>query len=475
MSSVAVHASPFSGSWYPGNRKELEELLESLFTDSELRTGSSLLPRGVGFVVPHAGLMYSGTVAAAAYRHWGQPPPERVVVMGFSHRGSTAGAWLPDAECYRTPLGDTCVDREAVARLASQPMFGQTSEEQLCDHSIEIQLPLLQRVAPQAKLVPVYVSQLDTHVRRAVARSLAELADSRTVFIASSDFTHYGRAFHFEPFPADQRVAGRLHDLDHAVVDAASGLNDEMFLKAIRETHATVCGYQPIALLLAIIRELEGREEHYQQKLDYQTSGEITGDFRHSVSYAALGYFPHSSFLLDEADQAALIESARRTLEGYRETGRREAVAPRRTSPALSRCGAAFVSLHKQGDLRGCVGMSAPTEALSRAVPEMTLAAALDDSRFPPLRRDETDIEIEISVLSPLKPIQSRSEFRVNQHGAMLQAGFRRGLLLPQVAPEYGWDAKQFFEALARKSGARMSVYDEPSTQLYVFRAQLIH
>lgn len=475
MSSVAVHASPFSGSWYPGKRQELEELLDRLFADSELRTGSSLLPRGVGFVVPHAGLMYSGTVAAAAYRHLRQQPPERVVVMGFSHRGSAAGAWLSDVECYRTPLGDTCVDQEAMAHLAAQPAFSKTAEEQLCDHSIEIQLPLLQRVAPSAKLVPVYVSQLDAHTRRAVARALAELADSRTMFVASSDFTHYGRAFHFEPFPADQRVAGRLHDLDHAVMDAASGLNDEVFLKAIHQTRANVCGYEPISLLLAIVKELEGREEHYQQKLDYQTSGEITGDYRHSVSYAALGYFPHSSLLLDEVDQAALIESARRTLDQYRQTGRREAVAPRRTSPALSRRGALFVSLHKRGELRGCVGMSAPTETLARAVPEMTLAAALDDSRFPPLGRDETDIQIEISVLSPLKPIQSRSEFRVNQHGAMLESGFRRGLLLPQVAPEFGWNAKQFFEALARKSGARMSVYDEPSTQLYVFRAQLIH
>lgn len=475
MSSAAVHASPFSGSWYPGKRAELEGLLDRLFADSEMRTGSSLLARGVGFVVPHAGLMYSGTVAAAAYRHLRQSPPERVVVIGFSHRGSAAGAWLSDVECYRTPLGDTCVDQEAVASLAAQRAFGKAAEEQLCDHSIEIQLPLLQRVAPQAKLVPVYVSQLDAQTRLAVARALAGLADARTVFVASSDFTHYGRAFHFEPFPADDRVAGRLHDLDHAVMDAASSLNDEVFLKGIRETRANVCGCEPISLLLAIVKELESGEEHYQQKLDYQTSGEITGDYRHSVSYAALGYFPHSSLLLDAADQAALMESARRTLDQYRETGRREAVAPLRDSPALSRRGALFVSLHKRGELRGCVGMSAPRETLSRAVSEMTLAAALDDSRFPPLGRDEADIEVEISVLSPLKPIQSRAEFRVNEHGAMLESGFRRGLLLPQVASEHGWNAEQFFEALARKSGARMSVYDEPSTQLYVFRAQLIH
>lgn len=475
MSSAAVHTSPFSGSWYPGERRDLEDLLDRIFAASESRIGSSLLSGGVGFVVPHAGLMYSGTVAAAAYRHLRERAPHRVVVIGFCHRGSAPGAWLPDIECYRTPLGQTLVDCDAVACLAAERPFRIAAEERLCDHSVEIQLPLLQRVAPEAKLVPVYVSQLDALARGAAAQALARLADDRTVFIASSDFTHYGRAFNFEPFPADHQVAGRLHDLDHAVIDAAAGLSDEMLLKAISLTRATVCGYEPISLLLAILRKLQVGQEHYQQKLDYQASGEITGDYRHSVSYAALGYFPHSSMLLDEADQAALMNSARRTLDRYRETGRRELVAPERSSAALSRLCAAFVSLHKHGELRGCVGMSSPAVPLSRAVPEMALAAALDDSRFPPLGRDETGIEIEISVLSPLKPIQSRADFRVNEHGAMLEAGFRRGLLLPQVATEYGWTSEEFFQALARKSGARMSVYDEPATKLHVFRAQLIH
>jgi AmmeMemoRadiSam system protein B/AmmeMemoRadiSam system protein A len=474
MSTTAVHTSPYSGSWYPGERGELEDLLDRLFTDSESRTGNSLLPGGAGFVVPHAGLMYSGTVAASAYRHLRDRPVERVVMIGFSHRGSAPGAWLPDAECYRTPVGDTLVDRDAVASLVAYKSLRKTPEERVCDHSVEIQLPLLQRVAPQAKLVPVYVFQLKSQTRHAVAEALARLADGRTVFIASSDFTHYGRAFNFEPFPADHRVADRLWSLDHTVADAAAGVNDEMFLQSIRDTGATVCGYEPISLLLAIVKELERGEEHYQQKLDYQTSGEITGDFHHSVSYMALGYFPYSSMLLDEADQAALMESARLTLDRYRRTGEREPVLTQRSSPALARPCAAFVSLHKKGELRGCVGMSEPVEALSRAVPEMALAAALDDSRFPPLGRDETDIDMEVSVLSPLKPIASRADFRVNEHGALLEAGFQRGLLLPQVATEFGWTTEDFFKGLARKSGARMSVYDDPSTRIYTFRAQVI-
>jgi len=475
MSSAAVHTSPFSGSWYPGEPEELKQLLERLFAVSESRTGHSLLEGGVGFVTPHAGLIYSGAVAAAVYRHVRIKPPERVVVLGFSHRGSPRGVWLPDTVCYRTPLGQMLVDGDAVAELASTRSFRVGPEEQLCDHSVEIQLPLLQFAAPNARIVPVYVSRLDGGTRRQAARELARLAGPRTVYIASSDFTHFGRAFGFEPFPADSSAGARLWELDHTVIEAAGSLNDELFLDAVRDTRATVCGCDPIALLLATLEQLQQGEEHYQLKLDYQTSGELTGDYRHSVSYAALGYFPYSSMLLDEAAQTALLESARRTLDRYRETGRREPVPPANASPAIQRRAAAFVSLHKGGALRGCVGVTVPSEPLARVVPEMTLAAALDDPRFPPVGRSETNIDIEISVLSPLKPVRSRADFVVHQHGAVLEAGFRRGLLLPQVATEHGWTAEEFFQALARKTGVRMSVYEAPGVKLYTFRAQVIH
>lgn len=474
MAGAVIHLSPYGGSWYPGDAGELRELLEELFENSERRTGGYLAPKPLAFVVPHAGLAYSGAVAASAYRHLGGERPERVILLGFSHGGAAPGLWIPEVEVYRTVLGEVAVDTETVKQLLASGSFRRQPEAVLCDHSVEIQLPLLEKAAPQAKVVPVYVSQLEARAREAAARELAKLIEPGTVLLASSDFTHYGRAFAYQPFPADEEVSGRLRELDESVAAAAGSLRAEMFHDAIRETSATVCGAQPIGLLLEALRLADSEDEIFQELLDYQTSGEITGDYRHSVSYAALGYFRFSSFHLEREDQQLLLASARRTLEHYQRTGEREAVPPERETGALERRAAAFVTLHQNGRLRGCVGRRSAVESLAEIVPSLTLAAALEDSRFQPLEPDERGVEIEISVLSPFKRIPDLDCFQAGVHGAYLESGRCHALLLPQVATEARWGARQFFDALARKAGLSPQVYKNPATRVYIFRAQIL-
>jgi AmmeMemoRadiSam system protein A/AmmeMemoRadiSam system protein B len=374
-------------------------------------------------------------------------------------------------DAFRTPLGEIAVDQEAIKELRAGNGFGCLAEPSLCDHSVEIQLPLLQRVAPGARVVPVYVGCLDAAGRCSAAGILKHIADSGTVLVASSDFTHYGKSFHYQPFPPDSRVGERLWDLDHQAIEAVASVNSEIFFEVLRSTGSTVCGSSPIALLLETLAG--SGDDVFAQMLDYQTSGEITGDFQHSVSYASLGFFPAGSFVLSQEDQGLLLESARRTLDQLIETGARHPAYPARQTAALTRRAGVFVSLHCDGRLRGCVGTSAASEPLYSAVPQMTLAAALDDIRFEPLGSGDGDVEIEISVLTPMKRIARKEQFRINEHGAFLQAGCRRGLLLPQVAAGRDWSASQFLEALARKAGARENVYDDPQTRLYIFRAQV--
>jgi AmmeMemoRadiSam system protein B/AmmeMemoRadiSam system protein A len=476
MPAAAAHISPYSGSWYPDDPPELERLLDKLWQDSGRRTGPDLLPNGRGFVVPHAGLIYSGTVAAAAYRHLQQQQPQRIVLLGFAHRGSPPGIFVPHVEDFRTPLGDVVVDQESVAELLAHPLFRRISEARLCDHSVEIQLPLLQKALPGARIVPLYVGHLDPSTRDAVAQKLVAWMGPGSVFLASSDLTHYGSAFHYLPFPVDGHTGERLRDLDHQVIDTAGSLREELFMGTLRETSATVCGYEPIALLLATLRLADGEDEIFQQVLDYQTSGEITKDFHHSVSYAALGYFPYSSFELGREQQVLMVEIARQTLRDYQQTGSRKRTdLPEQAIAGLKRRSGAFVTLRKNDQLRGCLGRTSSDECLKDVIPELTLAAALEDPRFDPIAPSEPGVEIEISVLSPMKRIPQTSDFRVNVHGAFLKAKDRQGLLLPQVATERNWNSEQFFEALARKAGVSPDVYSDPTTRLYVFRAQVIH
>jgi AmmeMemoRadiSam system protein B/AmmeMemoRadiSam system protein A len=469
MTPAPGHVSPYAGSWYPANPSELNSLLEKLWDESERRAGSFRLPGGLGFIVPHAGLIYSGIVAAAAYRHIQKLKPERVALIGFAHHGGPQGVWIPDTERFETPLGEVAVDREIVRELTSHPEFHLTTETTLCDHSVEIQLPLLQKAAPDARLVPLYVNNPPI----GAAARLAELIRPGTVLVASSDFTHFGTSFHFRPFPVDSDTPYRLDELDHSVIEAAGSLQRDLFLETLRKTSATVCGYDPIGLLLETMRLAQGEDEIFQEELDYQTSGDITGDFRHSVSYAALGFFPYKSFLLSENDQRILLESAKQTLQSFQRTGKANAVKPENPTSALLRRAGVFVTLHKDGDLRGCVGRHTSPEPLADAVPALTLASALEDSRFKPVNVSETGIEVEISVMSPLKLLSGMSGFQVNQHGAYLQAGHHRGLLLPQVASERNWTAAQFMDALARKTGVSPKVYSDHATRLFAFRAQV--
>jgi AmmeMemoRadiSam system protein B/AmmeMemoRadiSam system protein A len=450
----------------------LEALLERLFDSSLKRTGPGLLPRPLAFVVPHAGLAYSGTVAASAYRYLQSAKPERIFILGFTHRGGGPGVSIPDIGAFETPLGEVKVDRAAALELASGGQFAMIAESEVCDHSVEIQLPLLQKAVAGAAVVPLYVGPLDDTERRAAARVLARHVRPGDVLLASSDLTHYGRSFGYQPFPAGPGVGRRLFLLDSRVIDAAGSLDPTLFLDTLRELESTVCGYEPIALLLDTLGFLAG-EDVFQQTLDYQTSADLTGDFEHVVSYGSLGYFHADSFRLDEEAREALLASARATLRHLCATGERKAIPPPAASPLLMRRAAVFVSLHQGGELFGCVGVPTAGMPLAEAVPELTLAAALDDPRF--ARRDSVPdgLDIEISVLTPMKRIRDWRSFQIGRHGACLELGARSGLLLPQVAGDGAYTQTGFLEALSRKAGLRPDAYRDPQARLSVFLAQV--
>jgi AmmeMemoRadiSam system protein B/AmmeMemoRadiSam system protein A len=379
---------------------------------------------------------------------------------------------IPDIDEFQTPLGDVKVDRAAARELSSGGQFVMVAESTVCDHSIEIQLPLLQKAVPGAQVVPLYVGQLDSEQRYSAARALAQQIRPGDVLLASSDLTHYGRAFGYEPFPADADVGRRLSRLDASAIEAAGSLDPALFLDTLRELDSTVCGYGPIALLLETLGVLAG-EDVFQQTLDYQTSADLTGDFKHSVSYASLGYFRADSFYLDAEAQAALLSSARAALEQLRATGERTPMLPDAVDPSLSRRAPAFVSLHQGRELFGCIGMRASDQPLAELIPELTLSAALDDPRFEARASVPEDLDIEISVLTPMKRIRNWASFRIGRDGACLEYGGRTQLLLPQVACRGDYTATLFLEALSRKGGLRPEAYRDSQARLQVFRAQV--
>ncbi|MBZ5596289.1 MAG: AmmeMemoRadiSam system protein B [Acidobacteriia bacterium] len=280
-----IHPSRYAGEWYPEDRPELEHLLREAFSRSERRTGPVQCQGDFAFIVPHAAPQYSGTVAAAAYRRIAQLKPASIVVLGFSHSPAHAGILIPEADAYRTPLGDIAIAGEERDQLLREEPFAVGDP---ADHSVEIQLPFLQFAVPAASVLPLYIGRLSRNETTEAARKLDRLLPPHAVLVASTDFTHYGLEFGYLPFPLDERTPQRLHSLDHRLIESIGTLDSNSFFVLLRETQSTLCGVMAVHLLIEWVHRNAPTVQ--QRVLDYQTSGEITGDYGHSVSYAALAF-----------------------------------------------------------------------------------------------------------------------------------------------------------------------------------------
>lgn len=175
---------------------------------------------------------------------------------------------------------------------------------------------------------------------------------------------------------------------------------------------------------------------------------------------------------LSPPDKETLLKVARESIRAHLKN--QTPASSQEASPALCEPRGVFVTLHRQGRLRGCIGYLEPVKPLIAAVQEMATAAAFHDPRFPPVREEElADIDLEISVLSPMHRIFKEEEVEIGKHGLYMERALARGLLLPQVATECKWDRRTFLEQTCRKAGLPPSAWKDPDTRIYVFTAEI--
>lgn len=281
---LQVRPAAVAGSWYPDDPRELGALLDRLLASAPAVTDAPAPEQIRALISPHAGYRYSGPTAAAGYALLQGRRVQRVIVIGPAHHHAFQGLSIPEAGFYETPLGRIAVDTAASERLRSSPLVHAVDAAHEREHSIEMQLPLLQRVLePGWQLLPVLVGTLRDADYRPAAGLLRALADESTLVVVSSDFTHYGRRFGFLPFPPDAQVRQRLERLDmglyaHIAAHDAAGL-----VRARDAGGHTVCGYRAIALLLEMLPA-----DATTWLADYSTSGALGGDYRESVSYLSI-------------------------------------------------------------------------------------------------------------------------------------------------------------------------------------------
>jgi MEMO1 family protein len=268
-----------AGTWYPAYAAELARLVDELL-DPASDPGAPASARAL--VAPHAGFAYSGPVAGRGFRALPRSA-RRVLLLGPSHYAAFSGAVVPKAAAYRTPLGDTPIDVESVERLVDGRDVRADELPFAREHSLEAELPFLQRhLLPGFRLVPVLVGQIaDTAVRERIADRLRPLLGSDTLTVVSSDFTHYGPRFGYVPFT--DRVAERIRELDRGAIDPILRADADGFRAYVARTGATICGHAPIEILLSLLEP--GASGALAA---YDTSGRITGEHGHSVSYASV-------------------------------------------------------------------------------------------------------------------------------------------------------------------------------------------
>ena len=475
--------STLAGAWYDANPNRLKAELEGYLRKAAPEADPSIF----AVVVPHAGYAYSGPCAAVGIKALAaREDLRRVVVLGFSHRVQLPNrASVPGREThYRSPLGETPLDAEAIAKLMKNPLFTDAPSTRQGENSVEMQLPLLQVALDgrEWKLLPVTLGQLDDDSRGAVADALGGLMDGKTALVVSSDFTHYGPNFGFVPFRTN--VAENLRKLDGGAIDKIVAGDAEGFAAYCDETGATICGQDSIGVLLRMLPE-----KFTARKLAYDTSGNQTGDFGNSVSYASIAFYGEGkpakrektktdAPALSDDDKKVLLAMARKTIEqslkGHRPADPEDLGVE--STPAMKKKMGGFVTLTIDGELRGCIGEIFPRRALADVVLDHAIDAAFNDPRFPPLTAKEFGkIRIEISALTPPKPVASYNDIEIGRHGMVLELGGRSAVFLPQVAPEQGWDLATTLTHLAYKAGLPGDVWRDARAKFTVFEAIVFH
>ncbi|MGR3301417.1 MAG: AmmeMemoRadiSam system protein B [Candidatus Scalindua sp.] len=467
-----------AGRFYPGTEAELSKKVNNYLDRAFIE---SLPGKPIAIISPHAGYQYSGAVAAYAYKAIKDYKYKRVIVLAPSHYSRYRGASILDVEAYKTPLGLVKLDQGICNNLINNPPFiGTFKQAHKREHSLETQLPFLQTVlGNDFELIPILISRLNNEEFDFIADKLRPLIDDDTLIVVSSDFTHYGYGYDYVPFKKD--VEAKLKRLDYGAFERILALDFDGFIRYKRATGITACGFMPVALLLKILpKDVRGKI------LKYDTSGSILGDFNSSVSYVSIVFtrdneppdITGDNNGLNNDERLTLLKVARDTLESYVREGKRPDLnsGEYTLSPIMKEKRGVFVTLNKNGNLRGCIGHIQPREQLIKAVMDNAINSSMNDSRFRPVDAGELEeIEIDISVLSPIKKISGADKFIPGEHGIIIRLGGMRAVFLPQVATEQGWDREETLSHLCNKAGLPSYAWKDESMEFFVFTAEVFH
>jgi len=425
-----------AGQFYPESPSQLEAMIEKLVDEKAAKE------EVIGLVSPHAGYIFSGPVAGAVISKI--KFKDTFIIMGPNHTGRGKPLSIMTEGTWKTPLGEVEIDSELGKKiLAASSHLEEDHAAHLSEHSIEVQLPFLQYFKKDIKIVPIMLAFSTgatlKEIGKGIAQAIKEL-NKEVVIVASSDMTHY------EPQESAQRK-------DSKAIEAILELNEDELLRRVDELNISMCGYAPTVVLISAAKELGAG---YAELVKYQTSGDTTSDYSAVVGYAGIiikGMSPP-------------VELARKTVETFVKEGKTP--QPEELTPEMKEKAGVFVSIHKLGELRGCIGTFEPAQKnVAEEIITNAVSSATRDPRFPPIAPDELgQLSYSVDVLTKPEPVADESKLDPQKYGVIVECGFRRGLLLPDLE---GVDSVDYQIDICRQKGNIDS--DEP-VELYRFEVK---
>jgi MEMO1 family protein len=398
-----IRKAVVAGQYYPDSSAQIRKMIESFIVPGTEKEEAD------GLLVPHAGYVYSGSVAASVISR--VKFKDTFIIIGPNHTGRGKPFSIMTAGTWKTPLGEVQIDSElAVALLKGSHYLEEDAEAHELEHSIEVQLPLLQYFKPDVRFVPIILGSGNGEALKAFGREIAKVlkdTNKEVIILASSDMNHY----------ESQKVSQKK---DRQAIEAILEMDGDKLLKRVEEQNITMCGYAPAIVMM---NALGGPGSARAELVKYQTSGDVSGDYNAVVGYAGI--------ILKKL--SPLVRLAKKAAETY--VREKKVVRPADLVPEMKDKAGVFVCIKKAGDLRGCIGTFEPTrENVAEEIVANAISTATSDPRFDPVSPDElASLDYTVDVLTQPEPVSGIDQLDPKKYGVIVESGYRRGLLLPDL------------------------------------------
>jgi len=393
-----------AGRFYPASPSQLEAMIRGMVDEKAEKE------EVIGLISPHAGYIYSGPVAGATISKIRFK--DTFILIGPNHTGKGKTLSIMTEGAWDTPLGQVEIDSELGKQiLTTSSYLEEDYTAHQYEHSIEVQIPFLQSFKKDIRIVPIILSHSSAATYKEIGKEIAKAIkdlNKKAIILASSDMTHY------EPQESAQ-------EKDSKAIEAILDLDENELLKRVDELNISMCGYAPVVALISAAKELGARQA---ELVKYQTSGDTTGDYSRVVGYAGI-------IIKGMSPLAKLAENAIETFIKEDKTPQ----PPPQLTPEMKQKAGVFVSIHKLGQLRGCIGTFEPQqENVAQETIINAVSAATRDPRFPSVAPSELkDLDYKVDVLTKPKEVASKEQLDPKKYGVIVECGFRKGLLLPDL------------------------------------------